>query len=142
MKTKYNKIPVLLPLFLTTGCVTTYDVSSLPPEAALRPNCVANASNRVTVTARDARFGVAPPNLCIRNFGATIIVQVVGAPDDAVTEVHEKSGDPAIWLRGSRTGSGDIRIPVPDDAENERVYSYYVDVSGFGRIDPMISVDR
>jgi len=141
MRTTICTLPVLLPLVLISGCATTYDVSSLQPPSAHRPDCVANSGNRVKVVADKWKIRVAPPNLCIRNFTASLTIQVSKIPRDTEVEVHEKKGDPATWLRGTRTGPGHIRIDVPDEADN-RVYEYYISIAGFGVIDPMVSVER
>ena len=150
---KKNILCFLAVAVLTSACDEMQEVQTVA-EARVAPNIKAyqmvpcSHADAITITAQNANYSVAPPNLCA-DAPDTITVRFIGNKPAGTIILTAKSwiGD-AEWLYAENPGGPGAQtaiIEVPPDAGapgDERAdYLYSVTFVGELVIDPMVSVD-
>lgn len=125
------------------GCESLPEVSMMNrPACKSIPGGGGNPPNMIIITANQGNFGVAPPNLCVKN-GDVVTVRVAGGGLGAGSvRVLGKSSD-SRWISGVKGAGNSFTFTVPDeDTAPPGIYYYNAVVDGFGIVDPMLEIDE
>ncbi len=140
-------ILMLLPICLFVGACDPSarkseelpQVERSPLTATLVP-CEHGGPKLITIVATQAQFSVQPPHLCVDD-GDDITVIFSGHHDEGVITLKAKPDVNAPWLEVSNPGTNpdQVTIHVPEGTTKD-TYLYTVMATGWGIIDPMITV--
>lgn len=134
---------VLVPLCCLLAACAANDQPA--PSASFIPNCpevpdrpCPGPSNTIRLVVSAAGIDPRPSRVCV-DAGATIEVDVVGIPANAVVATIPKDADYG-WILNARTGQGTMSIVVPGGTPTGD-YGYFAMSSTGKCVDPIIHVN-